>query len=199
MGERARKPWPVTLAHGAVKLRPATLRDRSAWRAVRLRNEAWLSPWEPTAEGDWRARHSSLSYLRMRRDSRIAARERHVMPFVIEYAGALVGQLSLGPVHWGPVRSSEIGYWVDRARAGQGIAPVAVALAVRHAFDSGLHRVQAAIAPENAASIRVAEKVGMRQEGLLRGYLHIGGAWRDHICFALTADDDLGPLGACLR
>ena len=53
----------------------------------------------------------------------------------------------------------------------------------------GLHRVQANIIPENAASLRVAEKLRMRREGMALRYLHIGGAWRDHIMFAITAEE----------
>ena len=120
------------------------------------------------------------------------------MPFAILHGSAFVGQVNVGPIQWGPLRSADVGYWIDRQRAGQGITPIAVALAIRHAFDSGLHRVHAAIAPENAASIRVAEKLGMRREGTYVGYLNIDGSWRDHIAFALTTDDDLAPLRTLL-
>lgn len=165
---------------------------------MRLRNRDWLGPWEPTAEGTWESRSSALAFYRLRRDCRVSAREGRLMPFVVLHGSAFVGQVNLGPIHWGPVRSADLGYWIDRQRAGQGITPVAVALAVRHAFDSGLHRVHAAIAPENAASLRIAEKLGMRREALYRGYLSVDGQWRDHVGFALTADDDLEPLRSLL-
>ena len=45
------------------------------------------------------------------------------------------------------------------------------------------------IRPENAASLRVVEKLGFRDEGLRVRYLHIDGAWRDHRTFALTSED----------
>ncbi len=45
------------------------------------------------------------------------------------------------------------------------------------------------IRPENAPSRRVAEKLGFRDEGLRRAYLHIDGGWRDHISYALTAPE----------
>jgi len=117
-----------------------------------------------------------------------------MMQFVVLHGTALVGQVNLGPIHWGPVRSADLGYWIDRQRAGRGIMPTAVALVARYAFDSGLHRVHAAIAPDNHASIRVAEKLGMHREALYRKYLEIDGAWRDHLGYALTADDELTAL-----
>ena len=52
-----------------------------------------------------------------------------------------------------------------------------------------LHRVEINIRPENAASIRVVEKLGFRYEGLRERYLHINGDWRDHYSYALCVDD----------
>ena len=55
-----------------------------------------------------------------------------------------------------------------------------------------LHRVEVNIRPDNAASLRVVSKLGMRDEGVRRGYLHIAGAWHDHRSFALTVEDLAG-------
>jgi len=49
--------------------------------------------------------------------------------------------------------------------------------------------IEATIRPENRPSRRVVEKLGFREEGLRRKSLHIDGAWRDHLCFALTVED----------
>jgi ribosomal-protein-alanine N-acetyltransferase len=38
------------------------------------------------------------------------------------------------------------------------------------------------------------EKLGFREEGLRRRSLHIDGAWRDHLCYAMTAEDAAGGL-----
>ena len=179
-------------------LRPLRYSDLGAWRSVRVRNRDWLKPWDPTSELGWASRHSTLAFYRLRRDSRIAAGEMRLLPFVIEYRGAFVGQVNVGPIHWGSARTADLGYWVDERVAGQGLAPAAVALAVRYAFDGGLHRVHAAISPDNVASIRVAEKLGMRHEATYRNYLDIDGTWRDHLGYALTVDDDLGSLRAVL-
>lgn len=53
----------------------------------------------------------------------------------------------------------------------------------------GLHRVTAAIGPENAASMKVAERAGFRREGVLRDHVHTNGAWRDSILVSVLADD----------
>ncbi len=63
----------------------------------------------------------------------------------------------------------------------------------------GLHRVEINIRPENTASLRVVAKLGFRDEGLRRSYLHIDGDWRDHRTFALTAGEVPGGLLARWR
>ena len=47
----------------------------------------------------------------------------------------------------------------------------------------------ASIRPENHASRRVVEKLGFREEGIRVRQLHINGSWRDHVCYALTAEE----------
>ena len=77
-----------------------------------------------------------------------------------------------------------------RALRRTGIIPTAVALAVDYCFDvMRLHRIEIAIRPENAKSLRVAAKLGFRPEGLRPRYLHIDGDWRDHLVFALNAEE----------
>ena len=85
---------------------------------------------------------------------------------------------------------AQVGYWIDEKFAGRGIIPTALAMAVDHCFRVvGLHRLEASIRPENHASRRVVEKLGFREEGLRRRQLHIDGAWRDHLCYALTVEE----------
>ena len=58
----------------------------------------------------------------------------------------------------------------------------------------GLHRIEVAIRPENAASLRVVEKLGFTEIGYAPAYLHIDGDWRDHRLFAVTSEDIPGGM-----
>jgi ribosomal-protein-alanine N-acetyltransferase len=187
--------WPVVLSEGPVGLRPLRLRDARVWRETRIRNTAWLRPWEPTSPEAPLFRGGVGPYVSMAHAMRREARHGLAMPWVITYAGRFVGQLTVGAIVWGSARSAQIGYWVDQAVAGRGVTPTGVALAVDHCFFvTGLHRIEANIRPENLASRRVVEKLGFREEGLRRKHLHIDGAWRDHICYAITVEDVPGGL-----
>jgi ribosomal-protein-alanine N-acetyltransferase len=186
--------WPAELHDGPVLVRPLRRGDRAAWTEVRNTNEQWLRPWEATPPGGdpipWQERHTGASYAELLRRQRQQARRGTHYPFGVFYDGAFAGQVSLGEVVRGAFFSAYVGYWIDGALAGRGITPTAVALVVDHAFRAiGLHRVEANIRPENAASLAVVEKLGFAQEGLHTSYLTIDGDWRDHLTFALFADD----------
>jgi [ribosomal protein S5]-alanine N-acetyltransferase len=179
-----------TLLDAAVGLRPIKVKDAAAWRDSRVRNASWLRPWEPTNPETPLYRSSLGPYVSMARTMRREARQGVTLPWVVTYAGAFAGQLTVGSIVWGSARSGQVGYWVDQAYAGRGVIPTALAMAVDHCFLTvGLHRIEATIRPENHASRRVMEKLGFREEGLRKRSLHIDGAWHDHICYALTVED----------
>jgi ribosomal-protein-alanine N-acetyltransferase len=187
--------WPVTLTEPhlleqPVSLRPVRVSDARMWREIRVRNASWLRPWEPTNPETPLYRSNLGPYIAMVRAMRREARQGQAIPWVVAYGGAFVGQLTIGSITWGSARSGQVGYWIDEAYAGHGVIPTTLAMAVDHCFGViGLHRLEASIRPENQASRRVVEKLGFREEGIRVRQLHINGAWRDHVCYALTAEE----------
>jgi ribosomal-protein-alanine N-acetyltransferase len=188
--------WPATLTDGAVTLRPLRLRDASAWTEVRRRNVEWLKPWEATQpEGPAIFGESAAVFTAMTRRLRKDARRGLALPFSILVDDRLAGQLNVAGMVRGSLLSAHIGYWVDRRVAGRGVTPTAVALVTDHCFEVvGLHRIEVNIRPENHASRRVVEKLGFREEGTRKQYLHIEGDWRDHLTYALVRGDVPGGL-----
>jgi ribosomal-protein-alanine N-acetyltransferase len=185
--------WPVTLESGDITLRPIRHRDKSAWTEIRSRNYDWLAPWEASNPVPGSQLPTFGGMVRALNDQ---ARAGTALPFVITErvpgtaAPLLVGQLTVSSIVWGSAMMATLGYWVDKDRAGRGIAPTAVAMATDHCFRTlGLHRMEINIRPENTASLRVVEKLGFRDEGLRPRYLHINGQWADHRSFALTAEE----------
>jgi ribosomal-protein-alanine N-acetyltransferase len=189
---KARREGEVSLVGPRVLLRPLTVDDYEAWRDIRLRNRDWLEPWEPLPEVGTPDASSSREAFR----ARCGAWERQ-RQFDSAYGfglvlrdGTLVGEVSLGSVLRGPFQSSFIGYWIDEKHAGCGYVPEGVALLIRYGFETlGLHRMEAAIVPRNDKSRRVAEKLGLRDEGTASRFLQIRGEWEDHVRYAITAED----------
>ncbi len=190
--------WPVALAHGPVGLRPLRTFDQAAWHDLRRRNQAWTGPWDATRPPE--ASAAPLSFRQMVRFSNAEARAGRSLPWGITYEPdggrpRLVGQLTISGITYGSARWCSAGYWVDVAWAGHGIVPTALALAGDYCFgELLLHRLEVAIRPENIKSLRVVEKLGFRLEGERPAYLHVDHAWRDHLMFALHADE-VGPQG----
>ena len=196
--------WPATLYEGRVGLRPLRTRDAGRWSELRIRDEGWLSRWEgrpPDAPlSSWADRHNPIAYGIALRTWRREAKAGRCLPFAVTLDGDLVGQVTVMSIVRGAFQSAAIGYWVASEVAGQGVIPTAVALVVDHCFSEvGLHRVEVNIRPENVPSLRVVEKLGFRREAMYEQYLHIDGAWRDHVGFALTAQDVPEGLVARLR
>lgn len=185
-------------AVGKLQLRELRRRDARAWREVRERNTAWLRPWEATVPDESVDR--APSYMEMVARFRAEGRAGRTLAWAMVLEGRLVGQLTVGGIALGSLRAANIGYWIDQQHAGRGLTPTAVAMACDHCFvDRRLHRIEIVIRPENAASLRVVEKLGFRPEGLRPAYLHIDGAWRDHLVFAMNAEEAPASLVDRLR
>ena len=181
---------PLRVAAGAVRLRPVRMRDGVQWSRTRVSERDKLEPWEPTTEVDWTARHTVSNWPPTYSGLRAEARRGRMLPYVIEVDGRFCGQLTIGNVTHGALRSAWIGYWVASEVTGGGVATGALALGLDHCFGPVmLHRVEATVRPENTASRRVLAKAGFREEGLLKRYLDVDGAWRDHLLVAITVEE----------
>jgi ribosomal-protein-alanine N-acetyltransferase len=201
--------WPAVLhdPQSGVLLRPYRRGDARPWSRCRIANQAWLSVWEPTPPaGTWLELNSPAAFRAINRDLRRAALVGAAMPFAIclrepgSQRDRLVGQLTLGNIVRRAFCSAYAGYWVDESVAGRGVMPTALALAVDHAFVAGgLHRIEVNIRPENKPSRRVVEKLGFREESYHARYLHIDGAWRDHVGYAITTEDLAADGGLMAR
>ncbi|BCJ58711.1 GNAT family N-acetyltransferase [Micromonospora endophytica] len=196
--------WPAVLSDGPVLLRPYRRSDAVAWSEVRRANRDWLARWESSPAGDWDELNSPATFRWVHRDQRRSARTGEGMPFAVclytDGEERLVGHLNLGNIVRRAFCSGYVGYWVDRRVAGRGVIPTALALAVDHAFGpGGLHRIEVNIRPENGPSRRVVEKLGFREEAYHARYMHIDGAWRDHIGYAMTSEEVAAEGGLLAR
>lgn len=194
--ERLRTAHPTGVAalrlYGRrVMLRPLTSTDFAAFSEVRIRNEQWLTEWEPlrpTASAD--PAHNAEAFER-----RCALRERervagNAYSFGIFIDSIFCGELNINGVMRGSMQSATIGYWIDEQKAGRGYVPESVAVATRFAFEElRLHRLEICIIPRNANSLRVVHKLEWRYEGRAERFLEINGVWEDHDRFGFTFEE----------
>jgi len=185
------RPSSLELAGRRISLRPLMPGDFEQWREVRTRSRDWLVRWEPKPViGQPDAAEDRRVFA-----ARCGARDRERQlgtgyGFGIFVAGRFAGEINISSIQRGPFQNAYVGYWIDKAMAGQGYVPESAVLVFRFAFEElALHRIQVAIIPRNQASRRVAEKLGLREEGVAFRYLEINGVWEDHVRYAITAEE----------
>lgn len=172
-----------------IELRHLTMKDAPELLAFKIRNRAFLQPFEPIRT----EQHFTLESTQLE----LASDEQNqisglccIFGVFHKQSGQLVGRIALTGISGGAFLNAYMGYAIDQAHNGQGFATMAVKYSVQHAFEQlGLHRIQAGVMPSNKASLRVLEKAGFREEGLAKHYLRINDRWEDHVLLAITQED----------
>jgi ribosomal-protein-alanine N-acetyltransferase len=171
-------------------VRPTSPDDAEEQLALRRANRDHTGPWDPRRDESFYTAAGQRLELELDQRAWAAGTAYAFAVLAMDEGDRLIGRVALANVVRGPWQNATLGYWIDHRAGGRGHATRAVRLALRYAFDEvGLHRVQPAIIPRNAKSLRVAEKVGFRREGRALRYLKINGTWEDHEIYALTSED----------
>lgn len=103
--------------------------------------------------------------------------------FVIELNGRVIGKA-------GFYEMPDIGYILHPDVWGQGLAAEAVGAAIDHVFGTrDIETLTADVDPENAASIRLLERLGFIRTGSRARTWNIGGVWKDSVYYALSRAD----------
>jgi ribosomal-protein-alanine N-acetyltransferase len=163
-----------------VYLRPPAPEDEqpflAAMRASVELHRPWL--WAPQTELEY------LGFLER------AARPASAFHLVVRRGDdALLGFINISEIVRGNLLSAYVGYGAVAEHTGQGYLGEAMLLVLERAFGPlGLHRIEANIQPDNAASIALARRCGFEREGLSPRYLKIGGEWRDHERWAILSE-----------
>lgn len=185
----SRQSRPVELANDRLLLRMPRAGDYRAWQRLRAESREFLQPWEPR----WRPDELSGSAFRARLDRYDEEYEAGQAIALFLFEGEqqdLLGGITIGLIRRGVAQSCMIGYWIGERHAGRGYMTRALDLVIPHIFGPlELHRIEAACIADNRRSIRLLEKAGFQQEGVLRDYLKIDGQWRDHLMYSLLATD----------
>jgi ribosomal-protein-alanine N-acetyltransferase len=191
----------LRLYGGRVVLRPLVAQDFPSWSEVRQRNHDWLVKWEPI-------RPITQPDPAMDRDifaarCNIRDRERQSgtsYAFGMFVDNAFCGEVNLNNVVRGAMQNGTIGYWIDQAKAGHSYTAESVVVLAKFAFEElHLHRIEVCIIPRNTNSLRVMEKLDIRNEGLAERFLEINGVWEDHHRFGMTVEDWMVRKGELSR
>lgn len=163
-------------------IRPVQPEDAEEIAALYLANREFLAPFEPARPAEFFTADGQRTRLERQLDD-------GTHPFAILDGEAIAGTINLFRVSRDGPGNGVIGYWIDRASNGRGLATGAVGEILTYAFDTlDLHRVEAATLVDNVTSQRVLEKNRFERIGLARDYININGRWRDFILFQRLED-----------
>lgn len=184
---------PVIDGNG-IYLRVPKISDFEEWAALRRASREFLAPWEPVWPEDDLTRGAFRR--RIRRYERDLHEESGYAFLAFRKSdNAMLGGATLTNLRRGAAQAGSLGYWMGKAFAGQGYMSAAVSalLPFSHAM-LRIRRIEAACLANNAASIRLLEKMNFVREGVARQYLSIAGSWQDHLLYARIATDPLPPV-----
>ncbi|MFL6076827.1 MAG: GNAT family N-acetyltransferase [Mycobacteriales bacterium] len=186
-------PLPVDVTDGVLALRPLDGRDVEAVYLVTFDPVGQRRLPRPAPEISERAARSIITTAgRTWLDGTMAR-------FVAAQAatGTVVGDVVVRP-QWGGTQQAMLGWSVLPEHRGRGYAKRTVRLAMRWAFgQAGYERLIAGVEPDNVASLRVAEAVGMRREAVAAGALPplVAGPRRDCVLFGVLRDEWTDGVG----
>jgi ribosomal-protein-serine acetyltransferase len=171
---------------GGYALRLLEESDADELFAVIDANREHLATWMPWARRD-RAPEDTLPFIRATR--RQIADNDGLQTTIVDPGGAIVGMVGMHRVDWANGRTS-VGYWLALDAQGRGVMTEAVRAHVDYAFATlGLHRVVIEAAVDNARSRAIPERLGFREEGVLREVERVGERMLDHVVYAMLAAD----------
>ena len=154
-------------------------------------NRAHLTPWMP-----WAADQAPEGTLRFIRLTRRQVADNDGFQTAIVCDGRIVGAVGFHGVD-SDHRSTSIGYWLDAGHQGRGIMTGGVRALVDHALRRWeLNRVEIRAAPENRRSRAIPERLGFRQEGVLREAERVGDRYLDSVVYAMLASAWPSAAGA---
>ncbi len=176
------------LSHDQFALRRPAPADVEAICAAILESQEQLARWMPWAHEEYSRRKSRQRVEYVLRAWESGQEYAYLIVDPTDHRGIL-GSVGLSRVYQDQ-RRAELGYWVHTSHTCRGLATAAARHLARHAFETlELERIEFFVAVGNAASVRVAQKTGASEEGILRRRICHGDEVRDAHCFSLIRDD----------
>jgi len=172
---------------GLVRIRPFRTSDIDPLFEAARESVAQVSPWLAWCHPGY-SRDEAVAWVTSRPEAWAEGSE---YSFVIADAasGRFLGGCGLNHIN-SLHRFANLGYWVRTSATGQGIAAAATLLVARFGFvELGLNRAEIVVDVENAASLRVAEKVKASREGIERNRILTGERVSDAVMFSLIPED----------
>ena len=183
-GDR-RLPTPVLMVDESLELRKTMPEVAEGMFAVVDANREYLREWLPWLDNT-NSPDDETTFINGLLEE---YRRGEGINYAIRLDGRFIGGMSLNWVDRGN-RGCGVGYWLSEEFTGQGIVTRCCGRLMDHCFDDlGLHRFVLEAATENIASRAVAERLGMRLEGITKDREWLYDHYVDSALYAITAPE----------
>jgi len=177
-------PENIRLQGEAIAIREFSLKDTED--SLKIVGDDRVTRWLSYDSRDREGARAMLEGALSRRQA-VQPRNEYYLAVAAPSSDQMIGFCRIG---LSGVKAGKLGYAIAASEWGKGYATDAARTMIRFGFgELGLHRISAAIGPENQASIRVAEKLGFTREGVLRDHVFTNGHWRDSVLYSLLEQE----------
>ena len=166
-------------------LAPLELGDADELFALTDGNRAYLRQWLPWLDSIRRV-EDTRAFIRA---TQAQVSQNNGAQLAIKVQGSIVGVVGHHQIDWRN-RLTSLGYWVGEAYQGRGLVSAACRALIAHAFDDArLNRVEIRCAVGNVKSRAIPQRLGFRQEGLLRDAEWLYDHFVDHVIYAMLVSE----------
>lgn len=177
--------YPVTLTGRRVRLREFTSSQADIAQSLALVGDDRVTKWLSFDSRNRNEVRDMLSGIVVR--ARQEPRTEYYLAVSSRGNDAIIGFCRLGLTG---VQAGKLGYAINAGDWGKGYATDAASQMVDFGFNMlDLHRISAAIGPDNAASIAIVEHLRFQYEGRIRDHVFTNNAWRDSVLYSVLADE----------
>lgn len=155
-----------------------------------LRNKEQFEKYEPTRPDNFYTeayQHATISY---EHSEIIKGKTLRYYIYLKEQPDTIIGSINFFRMEHGPFSRASIGYKIDAAHQGNGYATEACLATIPIIFSNyKIHRIEARVALDNLASIKLLEHLHFRFEGIEYQSVEVNGSFQDHYRYSLLSDD----------
>ena len=190
MSEIGRTPWTMTIDTKRLILRPQHKSDYESWYTGFIGR---LPKQHPYDEGKLDMDGCDLAWFSelCTRHQELAKKDWvYIFGIFERETGQHLGNIDLSTIRRKDNQWANLGYGIHNQYQRRGYGREATQAALISGFkDLNYHRIEAAINPDNFASIAFAESIGMKKECIRRGFIYENEQWVDHLIYAAIPTD----------
>ncbi|MCM1497055.1 MAG: GNAT family N-acetyltransferase [Clostridium sp.] len=152
------------------------------------KNQSVFDPFEPTRPENFYTVSYQRAAMQYEYTEIVKGKSLRYYIYLLEAPDTVIGSVNFSRILHGPFSSTSIGYKIDISHQQRGYATEACMAAIPIIFSNyQIHRIEARVAPNNTASIKLLEHLDFRFEGIEYQSVEVDGHYQDHYRYSLLS------------